>query len=113
MIAQYSGLLKAGAKNNIAVKKNEYNQNLISIKERNYSDRVVNASIPKLSIDELKSLAEMSTMELGKQMYEYDIYANIFEHVYNLIIHSTTIMNSILKRDHANDGNRQFGPAGF
>lgn len=105
-IAQYAGMLKGGARHNSNIRKIQIAQHAVSIREKYAFDKS-EGQASKLTDKAISELAEISCEQTTEDLMKYESLAEIFYASYSLIVHFTTILNSMLKRE--NENQRNFG----
>mgnify|MGYP005613845843 FL=1 len=98
-LAIFCGNLKANIKHQHNVKKLEYSKIQLAIKDQHQKNLDAGSTVVKLTDNDVKNLAESSLEELYSITHEYECFGDIFQNMFDLVIHFTTILNSITKRN--------------
>lgn len=97
-LAQFAGFLKANTKHQNNVKKLENSKAQIAIKDLHAQNIANGLTSQKLTDNDVKNIAEVHLKELYEITYEYECFSEIFDNMLQLVIHFSTILNSITKR---------------
>lgn len=97
-LAKYTGYLKANSKHQSNTKKIENSKIQLSIKDLHQQNINSGKTTIKITDNDIKNLAEAQLEELSNISYEYDCFAEIFDNIFQMIMHFSTILNSITKR---------------
>ena len=93
------GSFRGSVKHFAELKKAQKAKTDILVKDKNLEDRNASSKVPKITDKTAESLSIISVKEFTKKIMEVEALSEVFTSYQNLILHFTTILNSILKRD--------------
>lgn len=98
-VAKYAGLLRGSLKQNENIRRSIRSEYAKEIREKNLDDKSKDNKTIKLTDKTVEELSYVASRELTEELAQMASLAEIFSMEYDLLIHFTTILNSLLKRE--------------